>query len=263
MATRKGNATEPQPARLSSAEMRTAIPKLQRRIADLRALNVDELRERTWPAAEMVEAKIEDTLVEIFGADTLDYRRFAVGSLDTASINFGNPTPLSDVKRGYRDGITNGIGKLTTAIELLEEKLADTGDTPRGKAIRALGDLDLHPEIERAAGQLFRDGHYANAIEDACKALDALVRLRSGKELSGTELMQVVFSPKAPVLRFNDQTNDSERSEQQGMMYFYSGVMLAFRNPRAHGLLQDDAEKALEVISFISFLAKALDNARR
>lgn len=79
--------------------MRAAIPKLQRRIADLRGLNVAEIRDRGWPAADAVEAKIEDTLVEIFGSDSLDRRRFTVGSLDTASINLAYPTPLEKSSR--------------------------------------------------------------------------------------------------------------------------------------------------------------------
>jgi uncharacterized protein (TIGR02391 family) len=62
---------------------------------------------------------------------------------------------------------------------------------------------------------------------------------------SGTELMQLVFSPKSPILKFNEQQNDSERSEQQGMMFLFSGAMLAIRNPRAHGLVQDHPENAI------------------
>ena len=96
-------------------------------------------------------------------------------------------------------------------------------------------------------------------MEDACKALDLLVRLRSGRaHLSGTDLMHTVFSPNAPVLGFN--TNEGE---QRGMMYFYAGVMFAFRNPRAHGFISDEAEEALDIISFVSFLAKALDGAHK
>ncbi|MEK7228963.1 MAG: TIGR02391 family protein, partial [Candidatus Binatota bacterium] len=58
-------------------------------------------------------------------------------------------------------------------------------------------------------------------------------------------------------------SNDSDESEQRGMMYLYAGAMLAFRNPRAHGLISDEAEEALDIISFVSFLAKALDNAKK
>ena len=101
-------------------------------------------------------------------------------------------------------------------------------------------------------------------MEDGCKVLDALVKMRSGRDdLSGTELMQAVFSPKNPVLRFSELQTDSERSEQQGMMYLYAGAMLALRNPRAHGLVPDTAESAIEYVGLISLLAKALDRAKR
>jgi uncharacterized protein (TIGR02391 family) len=71
-----------------------------------------------------------------------------------------------------------------------------------------------------------------------------------------------VFSPKAPILKYNDQTNESERSEQQGMMFLFAGAMLALRNPRAHGLVQDHPENAVEYLSVLSMLAKSLDRTK-
>jgi uncharacterized protein (TIGR02391 family) len=121
----------------------------------------------------------------------------------------------------------------------------------------------LHPAIRDATHKLFLDGHYTNAVENACKALDDMVRNRSGRhDLSGTKLMQMVFSPKRPVLVFNDGSTESDKSEQDGMMYLYTGTMLALRNPRAHGLLKDDREEATEILMFISFLARALASTR-
>lgn len=244
--------------------MRAAIPKLKRRIQELEAINIDAVQKRGDPALEAIEHKIDDALIEIFGNDTVEYNRYAVGSLDTAGISFAYETPLHEVRDGYRRGIEGAISNLKTIVELFEEKLKDHGDSSSGKALRAIGDLNLHPEIALAVSKLFEDGHYANAVEDACKVIDELVRIRSGKhDLGGTDLMQTAFSPKNPVLQFSELTNDSERSEQQGMMYLYAGAMLAFRNPRAHGLLRDDPEEALEIITFLSFLAKALDQARK
>jgi uncharacterized protein (TIGR02391 family) len=75
--------------------------------------------------------------------------------------------------------------------------------------------------------------------------------------------MMTVFSAKNPILKFNDGTNDSEKSEQQGMMHLFAGAMLAFRNPRAHEIVTDDPENALEILSFLSFLAKAADRAKK
>ena len=75
--------------------------------------------------------------------------------------------------------------------------------------------------------------------------------------------MTLVFSARTPVLKFNDGATESDRSEQQGMMQLFAGAMLAFRNPRAHQIIKDHPEKALEILSFLSFLAKAVDAAKK
>src|SRR6266568_1644179 len=103
----------PRPANLSTQEMKSAIPKLERRIAELRAVDVSTIQERGEPRMEALEQKIDDTLIEIFGNDTVEYRRFQV-ALDTASINFFEGTPLGEVREGYRRGIDQAISNLST-----------------------------------------------------------------------------------------------------------------------------------------------------
>jgi uncharacterized protein (TIGR02391 family) len=244
--------------------MKLAIPKLERRIRDLKSIDFGTIRQRGDARFEALEQKIDDTLVDVFGIDSVEYHRYRVGGLDTASINFLQETPLHQVIEGYRRGVDQAISNFETAIDLFREKLQDLGETADGRAVRAFGNLDIHPEVERVVDKLFRDGHYANAVEDACKVLQNLVQARSGRsDLSGTPLMQHVFSPKTPVLRFNDLQTESERDEQQGLMFLYAGAMLALRNPRAHSLIQDDPEQALEYIGFLSLLAKLLDRTAR
>jgi hypothetical protein len=46
------------------------------------------------------------------------------------------------------------------------------------------------------------------------------------------------------VLKFSDQSTETERSEQQGMMYLFAGAMLAIRNPRAHGIIKEGLNKS-------------------
>lgn len=259
---RRTSPPEPKPANLSPQQMRVAIPKLERRITELREIDVTTIQERGDPRLAALEQKIDDTLVEIFGNDSLDYMRFRVHTLDTASINYLYETPILEIREGFQRGIEHAVSNLRTIIELLREKLDDFGETPEGRAVRAFGELNIHPVIEQASGELFRNGHYANAVEDACKALDGLVKTKSGRtDLSGTKLMQAVFSSNNPVLRFNDLKTKTDLDEQQGMMFLYSGAMLALRNPRAHELIQDDPEKALEYIGFLSLLAKSLETA--
>ena len=260
MAARKSPSQQPTAANLSSEQMRSAIPKLERRIRDLEEFNPNSLTQRGDPRLDSIENKLKDTIAEVFGHGTLEYNRFQPRSLDTAGYNMIYDTPLGDVIQSVLESREREILNLKTIIELFHEKLEDGGESSASKARRAFGDLDLHPEISRACSKLFSDGHYAEAVENSCKVLDMLVKMRSMRmDPSGTELMQLVFSPKSPILKFNEQQNDSERSEQQGMMFLFSGAMLAIRNPRAHGLVQDNPENAVAYISFISMLAKSLD----
>ena len=46
-------------------------------------------------------------------------------------------------------------------------------------------------------------------------------------------------------------------------MMMFSGAVAGFRNPRAHKIIQDDPEKALEFIAFISLLAKLTDKTTK
>jgi len=75
--------------------------------------------------------------------------------------------------------------------------------------------------------------------------------------------MERVFSPKSPILAFNDLADESDRDEQKGFMMMLSGAVAGLRNPRAHKLIKDDPEQALEFIAFISLLAKLVDKAKK
>jgi uncharacterized protein (TIGR02391 family) len=254
---------EPRTANLTPTQMKAAMLPLKRRIAELDVFDPRSVHDQSDPQIATLEAAIDETLTDIFGQDTVEYSRYITArALDTAGFNM-NGTPVYETIQGLQHGKERSLALLRQIIKSFEEKLADAGETDSGRALRAYDGIDLHPEIERRAGKLFRDGHYANAVEDACKALNALVKLRSGKDdLDGSALMQQVFSPKAPLIAFNDLKDDSDRSEQQGLMQLFAGAILAFRNPRAHGFVQDHPERALEYIQVVSLLAKLLDDAK-
>ena len=252
-------------ADLRPEQMREALPRLRKRVEELKAVPVDSLTDQSDSSLAGLQQKVISTLSDVFGADTVEFDQFGYVHLFPYGriIMDGGPS-ISEIRETYGRGIAKTIATIETIISLFEEKLGtgDVGGTARAR--RQFTELDLHPEIARAAGPLFQNGHYANAIEDACKALDGLVRMRSGRfDLSGTELMQKVFSPNGPVLKFNELENESDKSEQQGRMFLFSGAMLAVRNPRAHGLIEDSAENALDYVAFLSLLAKMADKAKK
>ncbi len=261
--TKRTSPREPQSAVVAPDQMKAAIPKLKRRIKELQDIDVSTIQERSEPKLIALEQKIDSTLVDIFGNGTVEHRRYRV-TLDKAAINSMYEASLYEIQIGYKKGINRAKSNLQTIIDLFEEYIGDMGESPDGRALRAFGELNIHPEVDRAVTKLFNDGHYSNAVEDACKVLNGLVKLRSGvSDKSGTELMQYVFKVNNPILKFNQLNTETEKSEQQGMMFLYAGAMLAMRNPRAHELIEDDPEKTLEYIAFISLLAKSLDKANR
>ena len=90
---------------------------------------------------------------------------------------------------------------------------------------------------------------------DGQRDMPLALRLSEGLGSTGAAMNRV----KVQLL----QKTETHKSEQQGMMYLYAGAILALRNPRAHELLADHPERAIEHLSFLSMLAKALDRASK
>lgn len=179
-------------------------------------------------------------------------------------MNMMYATPLHEVQHSITENIARAISVLETIKSHFIETLEDAGITGSLKPIKAYEGLELHPVIAKASSNLYKDGHYANAVEDAVKALNALVRLNSGVEdRDGVQLMEFVFSTNNPVLKINGMLDQSDKDEQKGFMNLFSGAVSGLRNPRAHKIIKDDPEMALEFIAFISLLAKFADKATK
>jgi uncharacterized protein (TIGR02391 family) len=256
--------TEPE---MTREHIDKSIARFRRRLADLEKFDPDAIRDRRDPSIAILEVAIEEALAKAFGRGTPAYKNYSDAiTLDTAGHNIYG-MQLREIIEGLRHGKARAFALLNQAIASLQEKLSEmsesTADDPTARALRAYQGLDLHPEIANAASQLYKDGHHPNAIEDSVKALNELVRLRSGLEVDGTTLMETAFSPKKPVLRFNDGKDESDHNEQKGFMMMFSGAVAGLRNPRAHRLIKNDAERALEFIAFVSLLAKLLYGAKK
>jgi uncharacterized protein (TIGR02391 family) len=255
-----------QSANLSSKQIELAIPKIDRRIIDLESFDITSIKSEDDPRIDALEKELDALLVTIFGVGTVEYNRYhsSVTNLDTSSYNMFEETSISAIREGLKQGIATSKANLESIKKVFLEELKDAGHTAIGKTLKAYDGLELHPAIEKSVGQLFRDGHYSNAIEDAVKALNSLVRLNSGiDDKDGSSLMEYVFTPKNPVLKFNSLSDSSDLDEQKGFMMMFSGAVAGLRNPRAHKIIKDDPEMALEFIAFISLLAKLADKAKK
>ena len=250
-----------QPAQLSVGDMQSALPKLQRRIDEIAAIDPNRASGTRTPEFEAINDAVNATLIDIFGQASIEYDRYSSRRLYAGSFYVDGTSPHEIIK-GYEEGKKRVLVKLDLAVKFINERLADLGAGTQSGIPRSLAGIDLHPAIEQAAAQLFRDGHLANAVENACKALNSLVQMKSGNyQLDNTKLMSAVFNKNNPTLAFNELSNQSDNDEQEGFMHLYMGACLAFRNPRAHDLTEDEPDIAFGMILTVSFLAKMIDHA--
>jgi uncharacterized protein (TIGR02391 family) len=138
---------------------------------------------------------------------------------------------------------------------------SSTGDEAVASNVFAI--TVTEPEIEAVSRDLFASGHYSLSVQEAYKAVDKYISDKSGELLSGTSLMDRVFSPNGPLLAWTDRKNQSERDEQMGYHRLYSGAMLGIRNPVTHEFNWiDDQEIALELLVFAQHLLRKAKAAR-
>lgn len=106
--------------------MARGLPKLERRIEELKSFDVRTLKKRGDPAAEALKNKVNGTLRELLGYDTIEYEEYSTYSLDTLPMRIGGyPHPIEDIWEGYQEGIDRAVTKLQTLKAVFEERLAD------------------------------------------------------------------------------------------------------------------------------------------
>ena len=128
--------------------------------------------------------------------------------------------------------------------------------------VHQFDELVTSQDLTNASRQLFVDGHYANAVENAFKCLNNAVKEKSGLSVDGDGLMTQAFSANSPILKLNSFQSQSDQNEQRGYMQIFAGVMTGIRNPRAHEHeIVDDPEVALEMLIIANHLMRKLENS--
>lgn len=120
---------------------------------------------------------------------------------------------------------------------------------------------DLLREVSR---QLYYEGHYAIAVEEAYKCLNNFVKSKSGLDEDGSDLMRKTFSIKKPVLKLNKLRTKSQKNQQIGYMDIFAGCMTGIRNPRAHEhRYLDEPHVALEMLSLANHLFRFVKSSKK
>jgi uncharacterized protein (TIGR02391 family) len=228
-------------------EIDRGIAKLKRRADELKALQENYVSYDD-AAVDNVENGISDAVLEIFSPESPEYQRYGHFRIESGFFIMGQSESESQAQ--FRASLPNAITRVEGLIAKLEEKRADLGVDPTTRARTTFQGMDLHPRIADVCADLYRDGHYSEAVFNASKAIVNYVRERSARhDLDGAALMRTVFSKNNPILVFNALADQSDLDEQEGMMHLFEGAVMGIRNPRGHSFLTDSPECALEYIA--------------
>ena len=123
---------------------------------------------------------------------------------------------------------------------------------------------NIHSKIEGTSKRLFDDGHYALATFEAYKLVDKEVSALAKSSESGVKLMMKAFSEQSPLIRLTNMSTVSEKDEQEGYKFIFSGSVMAIRNPRGHEYgVQDSPTECLDHLSLASMLLRRLERAKK
>jgi len=240
---------------------------LSQPIPDYPVRNVAELQEQSrWlnrqlGALRPYIERFDDSWVMVHPAT-----RASWNALDTA-------VGLQAVAQAKGPSIRTTIEKLDQIIGKLQTIEPDDNipEDPT-KPIRPGVDVDylmrgyldhLHPFILAGCSQLFIDGHYTQAVEEAAKAVFQYVRNVTGLTEDGATLAQNAFSLNNPILAFTDLADENKKNEQVGFMEILKGLAKGVRNPLAHTHgKKEEAQKAFEYLVLASLLCRRIDDAK-
>ncbi len=143
-------------------------------------------------------------------------------------------------------------------IEEETEAKTDTKDAAKSP-LDIFDAMLFHPRIVKASKSLFTNGHYAQAIFEAFKAVEIFVKEKSGNTLYGKQLMAAVFNEDKPIIQV-PEAGHFDKDVQEGFKFLFMGGTLGIRNPKAHQeVIQKDPFITLEYLGFASFLLKRID----
>lgn len=123
----------------------------------------------------------------------------------------------------------------------------------------------FHSEVNKHCRDLFLQGNYFHAVFEAAKAYNYSVKGKAQSDKDGFGLMMDVLSVNTGVLKITKCVTETDKNVQDGIKFLSSGLMQAIRNPTAHEPANTwpiSKQDCLDILSFISFLFRQLDNAQ-
>lgn len=150
--------------------------------------------------------------------------------------------------------------------EVTEAKTLDEVDRRVDILSQSLYHRSIHNEVRKYCIKDYLREDYYDAVFEAAKGLAERVRQLSGLSTDGGTLFQTAFSKNDPYIIFNALTSESDISEHIGLKELLEAIFHLVRNPAAHTPKvnwKTDVNKALDILTVISFAHKFLDECHR
>jgi predicted nucleotide-binding protein len=121
----------PHEAQLNADEKRSAIARLEKRVAELRQFDPKTIESGDDPQIVRLSGSIENSLAAIFGPDSHQYRRL-IDAKDLDQTNYflsfdGRRTAPHEIQQGVESGRDRAIAILEQAADSLKEELEHSG----------------------------------------------------------------------------------------------------------------------------------------
>lgn len=164
---------------------------------------------------------------------------------------------LADVLEDLRFDMRDELEAIEVDVEVRRETI------PTDDLIDHLEDHPLHDAVAGAPLELFRDGHYKEAVRKAAERFESVVRDRTDlKGQYGQGLMAQAFKPDGGRLQLVGVEAENQESFQDGFKFLTMGMMSSIRNVFSHGDEERrSAEECFEMLMFLNWLFGRLDEA--
>ena len=146
---------------------------------------------------------------------------------------------------------------------------ATTLDAARARAGRLKAALEsrvVHAEVLNYCRAELLEENYFHAVFEATKGVAERIRLLSGLNGDGADLVNKAFAGQQPVLALGPLTTESEKSEQKGFANLLIGLFGAVRNPLAHAPKTNwpmSEQDALDILTLVSLIHRKLDGTTK
>jgi uncharacterized protein (TIGR02391 family) len=132
----------------------------------------------------------------------------------------------------------------------------------------ALSSRMVHTDVLKFCKAELLDENYFHAVFEATKSIAAKIRMLSGLQSDGADLVHQAFgqSQSGSVLAINSLVSETEKGEQRGFANLLIGLFGTIRNPLAHNpkIEWDMSEQdALDILTMASLIHRKLDKAQR